>query len=100
MPQERGSEKQGIVDHYSTLSNDKTNKIFKLHSYIKGEGNGKPLQFSCLESPMVGGAWRIAVRGFAQSWLKQLSSSSSSSYIKHFLETKKKNYYLFLVFLL
>ena len=67
MPQERGSEKQGIVDHYSTLSNDKTNKIIKLHSYIKGEGNGKPLQFSCLESPMVRGAGRIAVRGVAQS---------------------------------
>ena len=43
-----------------------------------GEGNGNPLQCSCLENPRVGGAWWAAVYGVAQSWswLKQLSSSS------------------------
>ena len=30
-----------------------------------GEGNGKPLQYSCLESPMDGGAWWAAVHGVA-----------------------------------
>ena len=25
--------------------------------YVKGEGNGTPLQYSCLENPMDGGAW-------------------------------------------
>ena len=46
-----------------------------------GEGNGKPLQCSCLENPRDGGAWWAAVYGVAQSRtrLKQLSSSSSSS---------------------
>ena len=46
------------------------------------EGNGTPLQYSCLENPMDGGAWWAAVYGVAQSWtrLKQLSSSSSSRY--------------------
>ena len=46
-----------------------------------GEGNGTPLQYSCLENPMDGGAWWAAVSGVAQSQtrLKQLSSSSSSS---------------------
>ena len=46
-----------------------------------GEGNGNPLQCSCLENPRDGGAWWAAVYGAAQSWtrLKQLSSSSSSS---------------------
>ena len=46
-----------------------------------GEGNGNPLQYSCLENPRDGGAWRTAVYGVAQSrtWLKRLSSSSSSS---------------------
>ena len=46
-----------------------------------GEGNGTPLQYSCLENPMDGGAWWAAVSGVAQSWtrLKWLSSSSSSS---------------------
>ena len=43
-----------------------------------GEGNGNPLQCSCLENPRDGRAWRAAVYGVAQSWtrLKRLSSSS------------------------
>ena len=46
-----------------------------------GEGNGNPLQCSCLENPRDGGAWWAAVYGVTQSWtrLKRLSSSSSSS---------------------
>ena len=46
-----------------------------------GEGNGNPLQCSCLENPRDGGAWWAGVSGVAQSrtWLKRLSSSSSSS---------------------
>ena len=44
-----------------------------------GEGNGNPLQCSCLESPRDGGAWWATIYGVAQSWtrLKRLSSSSS-----------------------
>ena len=43
-----------------------------------GEGNGNPLQCSCLENPMDGGSCWAAVYGVAQSrtWLKWLSSSS------------------------
>ena len=33
-----------------------------------GEGNGTPLQYSCLENPMDGGAWWPAVHGVAKSW--------------------------------
>ena len=46
-----------------------------------GEGNGNPLQCSCLENPREGEAWWAAVYGVAESRtrLKQLSSSSSSS---------------------
>ena len=46
-----------------------------------GEGNGNPLQCSCLENPRDRGAWWAAVYGIAQSWtrLKRLSSSSSSA---------------------
>ena len=42
-----------------------------------GEGNGNPLQCSCLENPRDGGAWWDAIYGVAQSRtrLKQLSSS-------------------------
>ena len=32
-----------------------------------GEGNGTPLQFSCLDNPMEGGAWWAAVYGVTQS---------------------------------
>ena len=45
-----------------------------------GEGNGKPLQYSCLENPRAGGALWAAVYGVAQSWtqLTRLSSSRVS----------------------
>ena len=44
-----------------------------------GEGNGNPLQCSCLGNPRDGGAWWAAISGVAQSQtqVKQLSSSSS-----------------------
>ena len=32
-----------------------------------GEGNGNPLQYSCLENPMDGGAWKAAVHGVTKS---------------------------------
>ena len=45
------------------------------------EGNGNPLQCSCLENPRDGEAWWAAVYGVAQSWtrLKRLSRSSNCS---------------------
>ena len=33
-----------------------------------GEGNGYPLQYSCLENSMDKGPWRATVHGFAKSW--------------------------------
>ena len=47
-----------------------------------GEGNGNPLQCSCLETPRDGGAWWAAVYGVTQSRtrLKRLSSGSSHRY--------------------
>ena len=46
-----------------------------------GEGNGNPLQCSCLENPRDRGAWWASIYGVTQNqtWLKWLSSSSSSS---------------------
>ena len=40
-----------------------------------GEGNGNPLQYSCLENPMDRGAWRATVHGVAKS-RTQLSTHS------------------------
>ena len=39
---------------------------------LNGEGNGNPLQCSCLENPRdgEGGAWRAAVYGVTQSWTR------------------------------
>ena len=44
-------------------------------STFSGEGNGKPLQYSCLENPVDRGAWWAAVHRVAQDWtrLKRLS---------------------------
>ena len=35
-----------------------------------GEGNGNPLQYSCLENPMEGGAWQATVHGVTKSWTR------------------------------
>ena len=52
-----GSE-EGIGTHSS---------IFGLPWWFSGEGNGTPLQYSCLENPMDRGAWWAAVPGVAKS---------------------------------
>ena len=40
---------------------------FSLVTYFIGGGNGNPLQYSCLENPMDGGAWWAAVHGVTRS---------------------------------
>ena len=56
------------VGYLKTLS-----QVIWIHSQIwgllcmSGEGNGTPLQYSCLENPMDGGAWWVAVHGIAKS---------------------------------
>ena len=50
--------------------------ILEIHPFwlyvntFPGEGNGTPLQYSCLENPMDGGAWWAAVHGVAKSWTR------------------------------
>ena len=59
---------------------DTTERLhFHFSLSYNGEGNGNPLQCSCLENPRDGRAWWAAVYGVAQSRtrLKRLSSSSS-----------------------
>ena len=47
---------------------------------IIGEGNGTPLQYSCLETPMDGGAWWAAVYGVAKSrtWLSESTTTTTT----------------------
>ena len=49
-----------------------------LYTYILGEGNGNPLQYSCLENPVDRGVWWAAIYGVTQSrtGLKRLSMHS------------------------
>ena len=67
----------------SVILNCKSNtcSLEGFRQYV-GEGNGNPLQYSCLENPRDRGAWWAAVYGVAQSQtrLKQLSSSSGRQY--------------------
>ena len=68
----------------SPWGREESDRTERLHFHFSlsciGEGNGNPLQCSCLENPSDGGAWWAAVYGVAQSQtrLKRLSSSSSS----------------------
>ena len=51
-----------------------------------GEGNGTPLQYSCLENPMDGGAWWAAVHGVAKSRTRL----SDFTFTSHFHALEKK----------
>ena len=53
---------------------------------ILGEGNGTPLQYSCLENPMDGGAWWAAVHGVAKSRTRL----SDFTFTFHFHALEKK----------
>ena len=66
---------------YSPWGREESDMTERLHLHFSlsciGEGNGNPLQCSCLENPRDGGAWGAAVYGVAQSRtrLKRLSSN-------------------------
>ena len=77
------TEEPGRLQSMGSLKSDTTERLhFHFSLSCIGEGNGNPLQCSCLENPRDGGAWWAAVCGVAQSWtrLKRLSSSSMYEY--------------------
>ena len=51
-----------------------------------GEGNGNPLQYSCLENPMDGGAWLATVHGVAKS---RTQLSDFTMYVYYIFEILK-----------
>ena len=76
-------EEPGGLQSMGSLESDTTERLhFHFSLSCTGEGNGNPLQCSCLENSRDGEAWWAAVYGVAQSRtrLKQLRSSSSSKH--------------------
>ena len=69
----------------SPWGHEESDTTERLHFHFSlsciGEGNGNPLQCSCLENPKDGGAWWAAIYGVTQSWtrLKWLSISNLGS---------------------
>ena len=57
-----------------------------------GEGNGNPLQCSCLENPRDGGVWWVAVSGVAQSWTRLKLFSSNLAAAKDVYESFCKEF--------
>ena len=74
------AEEPGRLQSMGSRKSDTTERLhFHFSVSCIGEGNGNPLQCSCLENPRDGGVWWSAVSGVAQSWtrLKRLSSSNN-----------------------
>ena len=60
--------------------------IYITTNELQGEGNGTPLQYSCLENPMDGGAWWAAVHGITKSQTRL----SDFTFTFHFHALEKK----------
>ena len=83
---------------YSPWGREELDTTERLHFHFSlsciGDGNGNPLQCSCLENPRDRGAWWAAIYGAAQSWtqLKWLCSSSMSKTIFWFVVRLLRNW--------
>ena len=60
------TEEPGALQSMLKVGHDRVTSL-SLFTFIIGEGDGNPLQCSCLENPRDGGAWWAAVYGVAQS---------------------------------
>ena len=81
---------------YSTISFflSMSFKYVSLSYTLTGEGNGTPLQYSCLENPMDGGAWWAAVHGVAKSQARL--SDFTLTFHFHALEKEMATHSMFL----
>ena len=60
--------------------------LFTFSLLLPGEGNGTPLQYSCLENPMDGGAWKATVRGVTEG----RTQLSNFTFTFHFHALRRK----------
>ena len=81
------SHRQGSLVGCSPWGRKELDTTERLHFHFSlscfGEGNGNPLQCSCLENPRDGGAWWAAVYGVEQSWRRLKRLISSRDYVEH-----------------
>ena len=73
-----------VIDEENHYNSDI--KEWPLLGRIVGEGNGTPLQYSCLENPMDGGAWWAAVHGVPRSQTRL----SNFTFTFHFYAPEKE----------
>ena len=81
--------------HFHTLRMASPSLIFS--SFLPWEGNGNPLQYSCLENPVERGTWWAAVYGVTQSRTRLKLFSSRSSFPPHSIIQCKVIIVIFLV---
>ena len=75
----------GLIKMKSILEFGKCQDLkWSVLDFAVGEGNGTPLQYSCLENPMDGGAWKAAVHGVAEG--QTLLSDFTLTFHFHALE--------------
>ena len=84
----KGSVQKALWDNFSLSFFEGNLSAPLLESTIGkiGEGNATPLQYSCLENPMDGGAWWATVHGVAKSWTRL----SDSTFTFHFHALEKE----------
>ena len=79
----RRDKKVFLSDYFKEI--EENNKMGKT-SDLFGEGNGNPLQYSCLENTMDGGAWQAPVRGSTESQIQL----SDLTFTFHFYALEKE----------
>ena len=82
------AEEPGRLQSMGSPESDTTERLhFHFSLSCIGEGNGNPLQCSCLGNPRDGEAWWAAIYGVAQSrtWLKWLSSRDDLKYMGEYV---------------
>ena len=70
----------------AVLSPETSSQEEKPLSLFKAEGNGTPLQHSCLENSMDGGTWKAAVHGVAEGWTRLSDFTFTFHFHFHALE--------------
>ena len=75
-----------VTQHAFQKLNELGYRVLPHLPYSPGEGNGTPLQYSCLENPMDGGAWWTVVHGVAKSRTLQ----SDFTFTLHFHALEKE----------